>query len=245
MLGITTTHDPGTSGIKDIAEALGGGLKEGSFVVIEGEPKTGKSVLCQHIVYGILNTQRTSVAYYSSEYNTDGLTVQMDSLSLDTADERAEDRLRVFKIYSKTVVREPEKSLKLILTHVQGLPPHFRLIVIDSPSVYLTRVNPVVKVDFLQSCKEMCDKNRTIVMALDTSAFDNKSLHRAFTMSDYYIRLKNQDSMIETGKIDVRNIKMMEVKRLAGAERWGQPGMKFEIKPRVGIQLLPFMSVKI
>jgi archaeal flagellar protein FlaH len=245
MLGLTTTNDPGTSGFKDIAEALGGGFKEGSFVVIEGDAKTGKSVLCQHITYGVLNTRNAAVAYYSSEYNTDGLTVQMNSLSMDTSEERERDQFRVFKIYSKTVVREPEKSLKLIINHVRGLPPHFKLIIIDSASVYLTRVNPVTKVDFLQACKEMCGKDHTIVVTLDSSAFEYKSLHRAFEMSDYYVRLKNQDDIIDNDKVDTRIIKKMEVKRLAGAERWGQPAMKFEIKPRSGIQLLPFMSVRI
>ena len=245
MLGLTTTNDPGTSGIKDIAEALGGGLKEGSFAVIEGETKTGKSVLCQHIAYGILSTRGTAVAYYSHEYNTDGLAVQMGSMSLDTRDDLQADRLRVFKIYSRTVIREPQKSLKLIISHIQGLPPHFKLIVIDSASIYLTRVNPIAKVDFLQSCKEMCGKERTIVTAIDSGAFEKKSLYRAFTMSDYYLKLRTNDAILETGKIDTRIIKILEVTRLAGADRWGQAGMKFEIKPRMGIQILPFMRVRV
>ena len=40
-------------------------------------------------------------------------------------------------------------------------------------------------------------------------------------------------------------IKMLEVIKLAGAECHGQKGIKFEIKPRVGIHLLPFVQVKI
>jgi archaellum biogenesis ATPase FlaH len=245
MLGLTTTNDPGTSGMKEIAEALGGGFKEGAFVVIEGDAKTGKSILCQHITYGILNTRNASVAYYSSDYNTDGLTAQMNTMNMDVSEELAKDRLRVFKIYSKAVVREAHKSLKLIINHIQGLPPPYKLIIIDSASVYLARVNPLIKVDFLETCKEMCNKNRMIVTTLDTSACEFKVLQRSFQMSDYYIRLKNQDSVIDTDKIDTRIIKLMEVKRLAGAERWGQAGMKFEIKPRSGIQILPFMNVKI
>jgi flagellar protein FlaH len=245
MLGLKTTNDPGTSGIKDIAEALGGGLKEGSFVVIEGDTKTGKSVLCQHIAYGVLSTRGTAVAYYSSEYNTDGLTAQMNSMALDTRDDLAADRLRVYKIYSKTVVREPQKSLKLIINHIQGLPPHFKLIIIDSASIYLTRVNPIIKVDFLQSCKELCGTDRTIVVTIDTSAFENKSLYRAYTMSDYYLKLRTDNPMLDTGKMDTRIIKVLEVTRLAGANRMGQPAMKFEVKGGVGIQILPFMRIRV
>jgi archaellum biogenesis ATPase FlaH len=245
MLGLTTTSDPGTSGIKDIAEALGGGFKEGSFVFIEGEAKTGKSVLCQHITYGLLSTRGTAVAFYSSEYNTEGLAAQMRSMALDTDDDLAADRLRVFKIYSKNVVREPQKSLKLIINHIQGLPPHFKLMIIDSPSVYLNKVNPMTKADFLQSCKEMCGKDRTIILSVDSSSFDRKLLYRVYAMSDYYMKLRTDDPILEAGKIDTRVIKVLDVTRLAGADRLGQPGMKFEIKAGVGIQILPFMRVRV
>jgi flagellar protein FlaH len=244
MLGLTTTNDPGTSGFKEIAEALGGGFKEGSFVVLEGEAKTGKSILCQHITYGVLNTHNAAVAYYSSDYNTDGLTVQMNSMNLDITEELKRDQLRVYKIYSKTVVREPEKSLKLIINHIRGLSLHFKLIILDSPSVYLTRVDPMIKMDFLQTCKEMCGKDRTLVLAVDSSSLENKALHRTSQMSDYYLKLKNHDRVLETGQEDTRIIKIMEVSRLAGADRWGS-SIRFEIKPRVGIQMLPFMRVRI
>jgi archaellum biogenesis ATPase FlaH len=245
MLGMVTTSDPGTSGIKDIAEALGGGIKENSFMLIEGEAKTGKSVLCQHIAYGVLSTRGTSVAYYSSEYNTEGLTTQMGSLSLDTRHDLAADRFRVYRIYAKSVVREPQKSLKLIIKHIEGLPPHFKLVLIDSPSIYFNKVKPMVKVDFLYSCKELCENDRTIVLAIDSHAFERKTLFRAYAISDYYLKLRTHDAILDTGKIDTRIIKILEVTKLAGADRCGGEGMKFEIKPGVGIQILPFVRIRV
>ena len=142
-------------------------------------------------------------------------------------------------------MREPQKSLKLILNHIQGLPRHFKLVIVDSPSVYLNKVSPRAKIDFLQTCKEMCGKDRTIVMAADSSVFDRQSSYRAFAMSDYYLKLRSHDAMLETGQMDTRVIKVLEVTRLAGADRMGQSGIKFEIKPRVGIQIMPFMRVRI
>jgi archaellum biogenesis ATPase FlaH len=245
MLAMTTTSDPGTSGIKDIAEALGGGLKENSLVFIEGEAKTGKSVLCQHIISGILSTRGCPVAYYSSDFHVDGLTNQMRSMALDPSDHLAADRLRVYKIYSKTVLREPQKSLKLIINHIESLPSKFKLIVIDSPSVYVNKVIPMVKIDFLQSCKELCAKGLTIIMVIDSCSFEKKTLYRAYMMSDYYLKLRTHDAILETGKMDARIIKILEVTKLCGAERWGGEGMKFEIKPGVGIQILPFVRIRV
>lgn len=242
---MTTTNDPGTSGIKDIAEALGGGIKEGSLMLIEGEAKTGKSVLCQHIAYGVLSTRGSPVAYYSSEYRAEGLEVQMSSMSLDTSQDLATNRLKVITIYSKNVIREPQKSLKLIINHMRGLPPLYKLIIIDSPSIYLTRVNPVVKVDFLQACKEMCENGLTIVLAIDSHTFEKKTAYRAYAMSDYYLKLRSNDAILDTGQIDTRIVKILEVTKICGVDRWGQQGIKFEIKRGVGIQILPFVRIRV
>jgi archaellum biogenesis ATPase FlaH len=245
MLSMTTTSDPGISGFKDIAETLGGGLKENSFMLIEGETRTGKSVLCQHIAYGVLSHRGSPVAYYSSEHHGETLAAQMKSMSLDVDEDLASGQFKVFKIYARSVVREPQKSLKLIVKHIQGLPPQYRLVIIDSPSVYLDKVLPITKVDFLQSCKELCAQERTMVLAFNSHSFERKSLFRAYSMSDYYLRLKNQDVMLDRGQVDKRIIKMIEVTKIAGAERWGGDGMKFEIKPGIGIQIMPFVRVKI
>lgn len=245
MLGLTTTSDPGTSGMKDISEALGGGINEGSLVLIEGEAKTGKSVLCQHIAYGVLHSKDSAVAYYSDEYNTEALVDQMESMALGTRQDLVTDRFRIYKMGSKDVLRDSEKSLKLIIKHIIELPSRFKLIIVDSASTFMNRVSPVVKVDFLQTCKELCERDLTVVLTLDTHIFENKSLYRAYAMSDYYLKLRSNDVILDTGQIDTRVIKMLEVTKLAGAERLGQGGIKFEIKPRVGIQLLPFVQIKI
>lgn len=242
---MTTTNDPGTTGVRDIAEALGGGIHEGSLVLVEGEARTGKSVLCQHIAYGVLHSKGSVVAYYSSNYNSETLAAQMDSMSLDTRHDLVTDRFRIYRMGSQNVLRDAGKSLQLILDHIVELPERFKLAIVDSPSPFLFRVSPVVKLDFLQACKELCEQDRSIVLALDTHVFERKALFRAYAMSDYYLRLRSHDVMLDTGQVDTRVIKALEVTKLAGAERWGQEGIKFEIKPKVGIQLLPFVQVKV
>ncbi len=245
MLNMTTTKDPGTSGIKNIAEALGGGIKEGSLVIIEGEPHTGKSMLCQHIAAGVLSSQGSPVAFYSHECHAYGLYKRMIAMGLDPSADITAGRLVVFKIFSRKVVREATKSLELIVNHISRLPPQFKLVVLDSPSIYISRVSPIFKTDFLQACKEMCANGRTIIMSIENHAFERKSLLRVYAMSDYYLKLRSQNAILEAGKMDVRVIKVLEVTKLCGAERWGEEGLKFEIKPGVGIQILPIMRIKI
>jgi len=244
MLGMTTTNDPGTTGIRDIAEALGGGIKESSLMMIEGEAKSGKSVLTQHIAYGVLNSRGSAIAYYSSEHGSDSLIAQMESMSLETRHEVGTDRFRIYKMDTTNVLRRGEKLLKLITDHILTLPPRFKLAIIDSPSPFMIRLSPSVKVDFLQACKELCEYDKSIILVLDTHILETKALIRAYAMSDYYLKLKSQDPLLEPGQIDTRVIKMLEVTKLGGAERRGE-GIKFEIKPNIGIQILPFVRVKV
>jgi flagellar protein FlaH len=245
VLGMTTTSDPGTSGIKDIADALGGGVRENSLVLIEGAPRTGKSVLSQHIAYGIMNARGSAVTYFTTDLTPDGLVKQMDSMSLETRHDMATDRFRIYHIFPVGTVKEMEKILRLIVDHICTLPPRFKCVIVDSPSAFMTRLNPALKVDFLQSCKELCEQGRSIVLTLNTHVFESRTLLRAYAIGDYYIKLKSQDSMLAAGQVDTRMIKVLEVTKLGGVERYGAGGQRFEIRPGVGIQILPFVQIRI
>ncbi|MFC1941766.1 ATPase domain-containing protein [Chloroflexota bacterium] len=247
MLAMTTGASANTSGVKDIAESIGGGINEGSLVLIEGGARAGKSVLSQHMAYGVLCSKESSVAYYTMDESVEELIAQMDSMALDTKHDFVTDRLRIYSIEMDEIgiMQNAEESLQSVISHISGLPYRFKLIVIDSVSSLMTHVNPTVKFDFLQSCKQLCDNERSIVLALDSHVFDGKMLFRAYAISDYYLKLDSKDMLLDTGQVDNRVVKILEVKKLAGVERPSRDGIKFEIKPDVGIQILPFVKIKV
>jgi archaellum biogenesis ATPase FlaH len=245
MLGMKTTADTITTGMKEIAEALGGGINENSLVVVEGEAKSGKSVISQYITHGILHSRDCSVAYYATEYSFQGLVEQMDSISLGIRQDIVTDRIRINSIGSDKFLKSGERGLRVLLRNISAMPARFKLAVIDTVTPFMAHVSPEVKVNFLQACKEMCGKGRSIVLVVDTHILEGKILHRAHEMSDYYLRLRSQDAILQPGQMDTRVIKILEVTKLAGADRRGQAGIKFEIKPRVGIQILPMVSIRV
>jgi flagellar protein FlaH len=245
MLGMVTTMDVTNTGLKEIAEALGGGIREGSLVLVEGEAKSGKSVLSQYIAYGILSARECSVAYYNTDGSAEALLTNMDSMSLSVRHDFAIDRFRIYVLGVEKANKDPQESLKLLSNHISDLPGRFQLTVVDSVSPLMVRLSSMAKVDFLQSCKELCERGRSIVLTLDTHVFNEATLSRAHAMSDYYLRLRSSDIMLASGQVDTRNIKTLEVTKLNGAERRGQAGLKFEIKPRAGIQILPLVKVRI
>ena len=172
-------------------------------------------------------------------------TNHMESMSLNAGHDLVTDRFRVFKMGSRDVLRNAEKSLQLIINHIEELPERFKLVIVDSATPFMDKVSPGAKIDFLQACKELCEQDRSIILALDSHVFEVKSLVRAYAMSDYYLRLRSQDMLLETGQVDTRVIKLLEVTKLRGAERPSHEGIKFEIKSGMSIQILPFLRVKI
>jgi archaellum biogenesis ATPase FlaH len=245
MLGMVTTMDAAITGMKDIAGALGGGIREGSLIIIEGDAKSGKSVLSQQIAHGILCAKECSVAYYTMSDSAEELISQMGSLSLHVRHDFVTDRFRVYSMGSSEILMNPPKSLQLIVNHITELPERFKLVIVDSVTPLMNRVSPVIKMDFLQICKEICGGDRSLVLALNTHVLEGKLFSRVHAMSDYYLRLRSRDMMLESGQVDTRVIKLLEVTKLAGAERQEPEDIKFEIKPNVGIQILPFVKVKV
>jgi archaellum biogenesis ATPase FlaH len=245
MLGMTPAGNRSMNGVSDIAEAVGGGIREGSLVIVEGGPETGKSVMCQHIAYGVLQSRSCAVAYYSTEHGAEALSEQIESMGMDVRHDLVNDRLRIYKMGSTDVLRDAQKALQLIIDHVREMPPRFKLVVIDTPSPFMSRVDTIVKLEFLHSCKELCEPDRSLIVALGSHVFEEKSLSRAVSVSDYFLKLKSQEVVIAGGHIDKRIIKVLEVTKLAGAERRWPTGLQFEIRPGVGIQMLPFIQVKI
>ena len=245
MLGMVTTMDAATTGMKDIAGALGGGIRESSLMVIEGDAKSGKSVLSQHIAHGVLSSRDCSVAYYMMDDTIEEFITRMETLSLYTRQDFVTDRFRVYSMGARDIIKKPVEALQDLVNHIAELPDRFKLIIVDSVTPFLDRVNTTIKMDFLQVCKELCTGDRSIALVLDTHVIEEKMFFRVHAMSDYYLRLRSRDMVLETGQVDTRMIKVLEVSKLAGAERHTQESIKFEIKPNVGIQILPFVKVKV
>lgn len=245
MLNAATTMDDIFTGVKEIAELCGGGIRAGSLVLIEGQTKTGKSVLSQHLAYSTLRSNGNRVAYYTTYNSIASLITQMDSLSLVVQHDFATDRLRIYPVSPPNSFGNPQKSLQFLINHISELPKRFNQIVIDSITPLVTNASPVSKIDFLQACKELCAKDRSIILVVDTHALEKSMLSRAYLISDYYLTLRSENMILESGQVDDRVIKVLGVLKLRGAECPTMGDIKFEIKPKVGIQILPLVKVKI
>ena len=95
-----------STGSAEIDKKMGGGIPEGSLILIEGSSNAGKSVVTQQLIYGALNSGFRCVLY-TTENTPRSLFRQMSSLSLDILDFYL---LGAFNVYPVPAAMSPEAA---------------------------------------------------------------------------------------------------------------------------------------
>lgn len=226
------------TGIQEVDEKLGGGIPIGSLGLIEGHSDAGKSVLSQHLTYGGLTTSDIAVAYYTTENTVKSLVAQMDSLNLFTCDHFLMDRLRVYPLTLRGDVEDPLGRFNLLLKHIDKLPGHFKLIIVDSITLLVAHADQVANVDFFSACKNLCDHGRTIILVAHSYAFDEEVLTRTRSLCDAHFRIRLE-------QMGDRLVKIMEVLKVRGADRPTGDVVTFEVEPKLGMRIIPMSKARV
>ena len=244
MYNAVTTMDSTTTGIKALGEAMGGRIRPGSLVIIEGESGSGKSILTEHLAYGAL-LFGSQVAYYTTEKSSDEMIYQMESFSMPVRHETITDRLRVYSVRAINNIEDTLGALKSVMGHIASVPQRFNTVVLDCLTPFLNTVKPSDKLDLFLNFKEICGGKRSIILVVHSHLLEKSNRSRVFSMSDYYLKISTSNRIISSGMIDERSLKALEICKLNRVEMQNAETIEFEIKPRVGIQILPFCKVKI
>ena len=243
MVSITTTGGCILTGVKEMDQELSGGIPTGSLVCIEGQSGTGKSILTQYLAYDALRAGGNAVVY--TENNVKRLINQMSSLSLSTLHHFLTDCFRIYPLNLRNTSREIQESIRLLIDHISKLPERFNLVIVDSITPIMVKINPISTLDFFHACKELCNQDRTIVLVANPHGFRKGILSRARLVSDTYMRIRPEYQRINAEQIGARPIRILDVSKLHGVERPPREGIKFEIQPEVGIRVLPFAEAKV
>lgn len=226
------------TGIREVDEKLGGGIPIGSLGLIEGHSDAGKSVLCQHLVYGALSSAKSDVAYYTTENTVKSLISQMESLSLPTLDHFLTDHLRIFPLTLGTDFKDTVKPFRLLNNHFSHLPWQFRLLIVDSMTLLVAHSDPVAIIDFFSNCKDLCDDGRSIFLVAHSYAFDEEILARTRSLCDAHLKLKLE-------QVGDRLVKIMEVLKVRGADRPTGDVVSFEVEPKMGMRIIPLSKARV
>ncbi|UGV39927.1 flagellar accessory protein FlaH [Methanococcoides orientis] len=226
-----------SSGNNEIDKKLGEGIPLGSLVLIEGENDTGKSVLCQQLVFGGLN-QLHRMAYYSTENTIKSLLMQMESLSLDVSDFYSWGYLRIFPVHLSGVEWTSEQmkgTLSLMAEHIKNI--REKVIIVDSLTMFTTYADEDNILGFLTSLKNFCDRGLTIFITLHQHAFKEDTLVRIRSACDCHLFLRKE-------QLSDRYISVMEVSKLRGAKKTTGNIVSFEVQPGYGLKIIPISHAK-
>jgi len=226
-----------SSGNDEIDKKLGEGIPLGSLVLIEGENDTGKSVLCQQLVFGGLN-QLHRMAYYSTENTIKSMLMQMESLSLDVSDFYSWGYLRIFPVHLDGVEWSSEEmkgTLNMMADHIKNI--REKVIIVDSLTMFTTYSDEDSILGFLTRLKNFCDRGLTIFITLHQHAFKEDTLVRIRSACDCHLFLRKE-------QLTDRYVSVMEVAKIRGAKKSTGNIVSFEVQPGFGLKIIPISSAK-
>lgn len=244
MENLITMRKVTTSGVKEIAKALDGGIFANSLVMIEGETGTGKSVLSQYLAHDAIASPYNRAVYYTTEKTARGLLNQMKSLSLNAIDSFLTSR---FQIYPLRITRFDDNGIQFrrLLHHISNLDKQFNLVVLDSVTPLLQHGKIKDKIDFIYQCKKLCKMGRSIVLIANPHVIEEQLLPRMLTLVDYHLALKAEEVLFDSDRKEHRMVKVLEIIKSHGVEHQIIKRVRFEVLPQMGIHMVPFNELKL
>ena len=225
-----------STGSAEIDKKMGGGIPEGSLILIEGSSNAGKSVVTQQLINGALNTGFRCVLY-TTENTPRSLFRQMSSLDLDVTDYFL---LGAFNVYGAPSAMSPEAADVLfneLHAHIGTLKGRFDAVFIDSMTSFVSQVPESHTLTFLTSIKEYVDDNMTIFFTLHSHAFEEAMFMRIRSLCDAHLRLRTEE-------VRDQLIKVLEVAKVRGAEKTTGNIITFDVEPNLGMRIIPMSSAK-
>ena len=224
---------------------LGGGIPQGSIVLVEGDYGAGKSALSQRISYGLCD-QNVSVTLLSTELTVRGFIDQMHSIDYGV-EEHMLDELLLFlhadvDTGGNTLRGNPEESdRKKLLKRLMEAEIMWDadVIVIDTFDAIL-RNDPNFEalvrqneerqaaLEIISFFRDIVTQGKVIVLTVDPSTVDEEAIGPFRSIADVFLELQ----MAEVGN-DVR--RSIQVRRFAGMGEQVGDSIGFSVRSGTGI----------
>ncbi len=221
---------------------LGGGIPNGSIVLMEGDYGAGKSTLSQRFAYGLCETGR-SVTFLSTELEVRGFLDQMDSLNYNVEEHLLFENMLFLHgdLDSGGVFSGGEESRQDLLTNLMEEPTIWSadIIIIDTFDAILRndpKFEALVReneerqaaLEIISFFRDVISQGKVIVLTVDPSTVGEEAIGPFRSIADVFMELE----MIEVGN-DVR--RQLFVKRFAGMGEQVGDRVGYSVRSGVGI----------
>ncbi len=208
----------------ELAEKLGKGIPRGTSMLLEGEIGSGRSVLCQRMLYGFLFNGH-SATYVSTEQTMKGFIEQMYSLDYKVSKYLQNGSLTFFPVYpiiGNTVTRS---NFIDKLTTSPALYEHDVLFIDSLSTLTQNRLEETSAVKLMAFLKKMNKMGKTVIMTIEANTPGVDTLRLS---TDMYLCL----TMKATGQGINR---IINVKRFLRARKTVTEVIRFRIEPKIGM----------
>lgn len=208
----------------ELSVKMGGGIPKGSTVLIEGPEGSGRSVLCQRLLYGFLANGH-SATYVSTELTLRDFIDQMYSLEYRIDQYLIGERLQYFPVYPLLGKSRNRTDFLDKLMDSSKLYEKDVLFVDSFSTLTKDSLDEQNCIRFMGFLKKEMKLNKTIILTADETCRAIDPLRQA---ADIYMVIK----MKPTGQGMVRTVNVMRYQR---AKKKIDEQMRIRIEPGIGL----------
>ena len=159
-----------------LANAMGARLPNRSLWMIQGEVGSGKSLVSQRLIFGLLENG-SKVLVITTELTTRGWIEQMESIGYPVTDYIASGMLMVFSRFG--VIAEAKEGVDLFDVLESDAVEKADVVVVDSASALIPEgMDASQHLATLQELRKICSESRSLLLTVDPEEMDGKLLHK-------------------------------------------------------------------
>ncbi len=159
-----------------LSNAMGARLPNRSLWMIQGEVGSGKSLISQRLIFGLLENG-SKVLVITTELTTRGWIEQMESIGYPVTDFIASGMLMVFSRFG--VIAEAKEGVDLFDVLESDAVEKADVVVVDSASALIPEgMDSTQHLATLQKLRKICSESRSLLLTVDPHEMDGRLLHK-------------------------------------------------------------------
>jgi flagellar protein FlaH len=232
---IAAPPKPIPTGIEELDIKLGGGIPFPSFILIEGDHGSGKTSLSFLIADALLRAGHR-ILYISTESSTKEVINKATGIKIDSIRKAfMRGRMMIHSVHlagSKWDEIVGIRALKILINYFSSMEDRYDSFILDSASILFSYASRDTINDFLTRVRNEVNRSKCVVITLHTRSIDEQLAIRLRATSDVYLLM----GLAEYGG---KAYKVMNVKKIHGAETRAESSIVFDIDPNIGFRVVP------
>ena len=171
-----------------LSNAMGARLPNRSLWMIQGEVGSGKSLVSQRLIFGLLENG-SKILVVTTELTTRGWIEQMESIGYPVTEHIASGMLLVFSQFG--VIAESKEGVDMFDVLESEAIEKADVVVVDSASALLpTGLETSEQMLVLQRLRRVCSESRSLLLTVDPTEMDEKLLHKLRTSCEVLLDMR-------------------------------------------------------